>query len=117
MSKRSFRAEREFGLIVGGILVLLSAWWFYRGKFGTLREVTLPLGAVLVLAGIVVPKALVLPNKGWMAVAQLLSFISTRIILAIVYFLVQTPIGVTKRLMGWDPLHRREAARETYWRP
>jgi hypothetical protein len=46
-----------------------------------------------------------------------MSFVSTRIILAVVYFLVLTPIGVIKRLSGWDPLHRRESARASYWRP
>src|ERR1044071_6349252 len=110
----SFRTEREFGLIVGGIFVLLSSWWIYRGKFSSVRQVTLPLGALLVVLGIILPRALVYPNKAWMALAEVLSFISTRIILAIVYFLVLTPIGVIKRLFGWDPLHRREYARESY---
>ena len=117
MKKKSFRREREFGLIVGGIFVLLSSWWIYRGKFPSVRYVTLPLGALLVLLGIAIPRALVYPNKAWMALAEILSFVSTRIILAVVYFLVLTPIGVIKRMFGWDPLHRREPARESYWRP
>ena len=117
MKKKSFRTEREFGLIVGGIFVLLSSWWIYRGKFPSIRQVTLPLGALLVVLGILLPRALVYPNKAWMALAEALSFVSTRIILAIVYFFVLTPIGVIKRLFGWDPLHRRESARESYWRP
>jgi hypothetical protein len=117
MKKKTFRTEREFGLIVGGIFVLLSSWWIYRGKFPGVRQVTLPLGALLVVLGILIPRALVYPNKAWMALAEALSFVSTRIILAVVYFLVLTPIGVIKRLFGWDPLHRREPARESYWRP
>jgi hypothetical protein len=116
MSK-SFRAEREFGLIVGGMFVLLSSWWIYRGKFPHVYTVTLPLGLLLVLLGSVFPRALVWPNRVWMALAEVLSFISTRLILAVVYFLVLTPIGVIKRLSGWDPLHRRAAASESYWRP
>ena len=45
MKKKSFRTEREFGLIVGGIFVLLSSWWIYRGKFPSVRYVTLPFEA------------------------------------------------------------------------
>ena len=116
MSK-SFRAEREFGLIVGGMFVLLSSWWIYRGKFPHVYRFTLPLGALLVLFGLVFPRALVWPNRAWMAFAEVLSFISTRVVLAAVYFLVLTPIGVVKRWSGWDPLHRRAAASESYWRP
>lgn len=35
MKPRTFRAEKEFGLIVGGVFVLLGLWWLYRGKFVT----------------------------------------------------------------------------------
>jgi hypothetical protein len=114
--KKSWRAEREFGLIVGGMLLLLSSWWIYRGKFHRVTPVTLPIGSVLVLLGLVIPRALYYPNKAWMALAEVLSYISTRIILAFVYFLVITPIGIIKRLSGWDPLDRRAARRESYWR-
>jgi cytochrome bd-type quinol oxidase subunit 2 len=117
IKKRSFRTEREFGLIVGGIFVLLSGWWIYRGKFHLVSQVTLPLGAVLVLLGVVFPRALVLPNKAWMALAEALSFVSTRIILAVVFFGIVTPIGVVKRWFGWDPLYRRAPKSASYWRP
>src|SRR5229473_7556755 len=115
--KISRRAEREFGLIVGGVLVLLSAWWLYRGKFSTLSHVTLPIGGVLVLLGLIFPAVLVWPNKAWMTLAEVLSFVTTRIILAFVFFVIVTPIGFIKRLFGWDPLHRRAAASDSYWLP
>lgn len=115
--KRSYRAEREFGLIVGGILALLGGWWFYRGKLGSVAPVLLGVGALLVLLGIVFPRSLVLPNRAWMLLAVALSFISTRIILAIVFFFVVTPIGLIKRITGWDPLRRRAAASDSYWQP
>ena len=115
--KKSWRTEREFGLIVGGLLLLLASWWIYRGKFHTVSQITLPIAALLLLFGIIFPRALVYPNKAWMALAEVLSFVSTRIVLAFVYFAVITPIGVVKRLFGWDPLNRRAAASESYWRP
>ncbi len=117
MKKRAFRVERDFGLIVGGVLLFLSAWWFYRGKFSPIREVTLSLGVLLVLFGLVFPRALVWPNKAWMALAEGLSFVSTRLILAFVFFVIVSPIGVVKRMLGWDPLNRRAAHNETYWKP
>ncbi len=115
--KRFLRAEREFGLIVGGVVMLLSAWWLYRGKFHSVAPITLPLSGVLVLLGLVFPRVLVYPNKAWMTLAEGLSFVSTRIILAFVFFVIMTPIGFVKRLSGWDPLHRRAAASDSYWKP
>lgn len=114
--KRSFRAEKEFGLIVGGVLVLLSGWWLYRGKYITADYIMLSVGAVLIFFGLVFPRALVYPNKAWMMLAVGMSYVMTRVILGLVFFLLVTPIGVVKRWLGWDPLSRRESRRGSYWR-
>lgn len=117
MQKHSFRTEREFGLVVGGVFVLLGAWWLYRGKFTNAAYVVLPLGSMLILLGLVAPRMLIYPNKAWMKLAEALSFVMTRLILAIVFFLIVTPIGVVKRWFGWDPLNRRGGRSDSYWRP
>lgn len=117
MKRRSFRAEREFGLVVGGIFVFLGGWWLYRGKFITTTAVILPLGTLLIFLGLLWPRVLVLPNKAWGLLAEGLSFVSTRLILGLVFFLIVTPIGVVKRWMGWDPLSRRGTRKDSYWQP
>jgi membrane-bound ClpP family serine protease len=117
MKKRTFRVEREFGLIVGSVLLLLGGWWLFRGKFAFGRQAAVTTGALLIVLGLLWPRALVLPNKAWMFLAAGLSFVTTRVILALVFFLVVTPIGVVKRLMGWDPLSRRGERRASYWQP
>lgn len=115
MPQPSFRVERNFGLIVGGVFALLSAWWLYRGKFASLSQVTLTLGLALVLLGLIFPRALVYPNRAWMMLAEVLGFITTRIILGLVFFLIVTPIGMVKRALGWDPLKRRGGSKPSYW--
>jgi hypothetical protein len=117
MTKRSFRIEREFGLIVGGVFLLLGTWWVYREKFPAVSQSLILIGAALVLLGAVFPKALIYPNKAWMKLAEALAFVMTRVILGIVFFLVVTPIGVVKRMFGWDPLYRRSGPSASYWRP
>ena len=117
MKPRSFRAEKEFGLIVGGVFVLLGLWWLYRGKFFTAAYIFSAAGSVLVLCGLVFPRLLTVPRKFWMKLAEGMSYVSSRIILAIVFFLVLTPIGLVKRAMGWDPLQRRSAPADTFWKP
>ena len=116
-SLRVNRAEREFGLIVGGVFVLLGSWWFYRGKLHSAAYVFTVLGAVLILFGVIAPRLLVIPRKLWMKLAEVMSYVSSRIILAIVFFLVLTPIGLVKRAMGWDPLQRRAGSRDSFWQP
>jgi saxitoxin biosynthesis operon SxtJ-like protein len=99
------------------VFVLLGTWWVYRGKFADVSRVFILLGVVLVLLGTVFPRAVIYPNKAWMKLAEVLAFVMTRIILGMVFFLIVTPIGVIKRLSGWDPLHRRGGPSPSYWRP
>ena len=117
MKPRTFRAEKEFGLIVGGVFLLLGLWWLYRGKFATAAYVLSAAGSALVLFGLVFPRLLTVPRKFWMKFAEGMAYVSSRIILAIVFFLVLTPIGLVKRAMGWDPLQRRSETRDTFWEP
>jgi hypothetical protein len=117
MKRRTFRAEKEFGLIVGLVFSLLGLWWIYRGKFLNVAYVFTAVGATLVLLGIVVPRVLIVPRRAWMKLAEGMSYVSSRIILALIFFLVLTPIGLIKRAMGWDPLHRRSGSRDSFWHP
>jgi len=116
-SFRAFRAEKEFGLIVGGVFVLLGLWWLYRGKFATAAYVLSAAGSILVLCGLVFPRVLTVPRRLWMKLAEAMSYVSSRIILAIIFFLVMTPIGLVKRATGWDPLQRRSATGDSFWQP
>ena len=113
--KKSFRDERSFGMLVGTVFTALGAWWLYRGKFAGIAPVLLIVGPVMVLLGALFPRALLIPNRGWRALAQVLSKVSTSVILCLVYFFAVTPIGYVKRLQGWDPLHRRSRSRTSYW--
>jgi len=117
MKRRTFRAEKEFGLIVGGVFVLLGLWWLYRGKFATAAYVLSAAGSILVLCGLLFPRVLIVPRCLWMKLAEAMAYVSSRIILAIIFFLVMTPIGLVKRATGWDPLQRRSATGDSFWQP
>lgn len=117
ITQPSWRTEREFGLLVGGVLLLLGSWWLYRSYWQMAANLLVGFGAVLAFLGLVWPRALVLPNRAWMGLAHLLSLVTTPIVLGAVYFLVLMPTGILKRLSGWDPLRRRAASAASYWVP
>ena len=112
-----YGAERRFGLAVGTVFLLLGSWWLFRGKLGVAASVVAGAGGTLIVLGALMPSALYWPNRGWMLLAEKLSVVSTAVVLGLVYFLAVTPIGVAKRLRGWDPLRRRAETSESYWRP
>lgn len=54
----------------------------------------------------------------WMAAAYPIGWVISHLVLAILYFGVLTPIGLTLRLFGRDPLTRRwDRGATTYWTP
>ena len=118
MSKNAWRQERQFGVTIGLVLVAISGWLFWRGYGPAATGAPAVVGALLVLFGVGFPRALVYPNRAWMALAEALSWVMTRVILGLLFFLVFTPLGAWRRMRGWDPLNRRAAAdRQSFWQP
>ena len=96
---------RRFGLTVGGVFLLLGcvSWW--RGHEVAPRIMWV-LGAPLFTLGLIAPSLLGPVERAWMAMAEVLGRINTRIILTTLYYLVVTPIGALRRRTS-DPLNRR----------
>ena len=116
----SRKALRSFGVVVGGVIVLLGGVAAWRAHaFDAPWALGLwTVGGVLMLLGLVAPPVLRWPHRVWMAVAVVLGFVMTRVILTLVYFLVVTPIGLVMRTLRRDPLHRRpDPQLESYWIP
>lgn len=95
---------RRFGLTVGGIFLLLALVSWYRGHVYPPRVMGV-VGTLLVVPGLLVPRALGPVERAWMGMAAVLGAINTRIILTLVYMVVVTPIAWIRRL-GGDPLDR-----------
>jgi len=111
------RDERSFGLTVGAVLALLGGWWLVRGRFPVLAPALFAAGLLLAAAGAVFPRALVLPRRGWMALAEALSAVTSQVVLLLVFALVVTPLGLLRRLLGADPLRRRASLAGSAWHP
>lgn len=114
MPTPSRSALRRFGLSVGGAFLALGAVSAWRGH-------TIPplvcwtLGTPLVLLGAVAPAALGPVERVWMAMAERLGRINSRIILTLLYYGLFTPVGALRRWRH-DPLDRRMPdARPSIW--
>lgn len=94
----------------------IAAWSAYRGRetavwaFGSL-------GVALIAAGLIIPAAARAFHIVWMRLAHALGWVNSRILLALLFYLVMTPMGLMQRLAGRDALRRRGAGSESYWIP
>jgi len=112
---KSTRKElREFGLVVGGVLLLIGIYLLWKGSPSTTYLVT-P-GALLIATALAYPAVLKPLQKAWMALAVVLGFFISRVILSILFYIVFTAIGLLLRLKGQDLLDRKiDKNRKTYW--
>lgn len=99
--------NRKFGITVGIAFLLLGAVLVWRGK-PTGATTTATIGAMLMLAGIIVPGLLGPVHRGWMKFALLISKVTTPIFMGLVYYLSVLPIGLVMQILGKNPMTRGE---------
>ena len=107
------RVLRRFAALVGTVFGLVGILLLP----GIMSTVLLSATGIL-LMGFAIPRILTGPYKAWMSLALVLGYIMTRIVLALVFFLIVTPLGLAMRLCGRDPMNRRlDPDAPTYWIP
>jgi hypothetical protein len=107
---------RKTAFIVGGVLLLLAAWNFYKGRM-TALYVLCGIACALFIIGLLLPGVARRFHILWMRLAALLGYINSRILLSLMFYGVFTPYGLMMRSFGRDPLRRRGARQESYWIP
>lgn len=105
---------RKFGITIGSVLLLISAILYWNEK-GSANWFLIS-GSFLILAALIYPNILKPLNKIWMGLAVLLGFVMTKVILAILFFLVLTPIALIAKISGkkFLDLNMNKAA-SSYW--
>ena len=112
MAANERKQLRSFGLVVGGVFLLIALWPLLRG--GNYWTWALILSLLMIAPALVAPALLKYPNALWMRIGHVLGWINTKIILTAMFFLVFTPMAAILRLLGKDPLHRGFSDATTY---
>jgi len=109
---------RTFGLCALAFLALVGWIVFRRSGSMPIAASFWALGVLLALLGFVVPRAL---RPVWivlMVVNYPIGWVLTHAVMAIIFYLVVTPVGVIMRLTGRDPMERAfDRSAKTYWKP
>ena len=108
------KTVRQFGWILTGILFVLGLLSFLRGH--TQYQVEWPLSFLAAALTLWMLPALTIFYRAWMLVAGGISWVLLRVILAILFYLVLTPLGFILRLSGKDLLDEKiDRAAGSYW--
>ena len=105
---------RDFGLLLGVVFPLLLGWFLPALRSHSFQAWTLWIGIPTLSLGLLAPRTLSWPYRGWMALGHALGWINGHIVLGVVFILVLQPIAAVMRLKGYDPLRRRRTNNNTY---
>jgi hypothetical protein len=105
---------RKFGITIGLFLIVIAGFLYWRGKEPNV--ILLISGSVLIVLGLLLPVILKPVYWLWMVLSIFLGWIMTRVILALLFYLVITPIGLFSRLFGNRFLDLKwDRSKDTYW--
>jgi hypothetical protein len=110
------RQLNQFGFVWLGFLALFGA--IARFKLGepTVAVVLWVAAVVVPVVGWLVPPFMRAVFLGMSYAAWPIGFAVSHVILALVYYLVFTPVGLAMRIFRYDPMKRRfDDAAQSYW--
>ena len=105
---------RKFGITIGIILIIISAFLFWKEKESF--QIFFSIGAFLCIFGVVIPVILKPIYWIWMIFATILGWIMTRVILSILFYMILTPVGLILRIFGKQFIELKWITKNsTYW--
>lgn len=105
--------NRDFGLLWAGALsVLFALKGLRKAKWS---PSFLVLAVLFLLIALLKPRWLELPRKAWLRFGELMSRVTHPVMLAVIFYLVLTPLGVLRRLWGSPKIRIQSDQKSSYW--
>ena len=113
MHKRS--SNRSFGLLFFVVFLVISFWPLTKKSEINLYLISIAL--IFLILGLLNSKILSPLNKAWIKLGEILGRIVAPVVMAIVYFLILTPISLLVRLFGKDLIGMKFSndIKKSYW--
>ena len=111
---KSQSSNRSFGLLFFIVFILVGLWPVIKGETANIYLILISL--FFLILGLINSKILSPFNKAWIKLGEILGLIIAPIIMALVYFIILTPISLIVRMLGKDLLGLKFLKKQdTYW--
>ena len=94
------KQNRSFGLLFSLVFLALALWPLI--KKGEINFYLVLISLIFLTLGLLNSRILTPLNKGWIKLGEILGRIIAPVVMAIIYFLILTPISLIVRLFGKD---------------
>lgn len=107
-------SEKSFGILFGIIFLIISLWPLLNSN--NLRLWSLIIAVMFFLISFLNPVLLKSFKNAWIKLGELLGRIIAPVVMAIVFFLILTPISLLVRVFGKDLIGIKFSSdRSSYW--
>jgi hypothetical protein len=114
----SSRQLRQFAGLQFAFFAAISAWLYHRTGYPSPALALVAVSLVAGLAGLVRPGSLRWLFVGWILAVFPVGWLVSHVLLALLFYLVITPVGAMMKCCGYDPMQRRLDRQATsYWQP
>ena len=111
---KSQSSNRSFGLLFFIVFIVVGFWPVIKGETANIYLILISL--FFLIFGLINSKILSPFNKAWIKLGEILGLIIAPIIMALVYFIILTPISLIVRMLGKDLLGLKFLKKQdTYW--
>ena len=111
---KSQSSNRSFGLLFFIVFIVVGLWPVIKGEVANIYLILISL--FFLIFGLINSKILSPFNKAWIKLGEILGLIIAPIIMALVYFIILTPISLIVRMLGKDLLGLKFLKKQdTYW--
>jgi len=111
---KSQSSNRSFGLLFFTVFIVVGLWPVTKGETANIYLILISL--FFLIFGLINSKILSPFNKAWIKFGEILGLIFAPIIMALVYFIILTPISLIVRMLGKDLLGLKFLKKQdTYW--
>ena len=117
MTKNVGKKElRNFGLTLSGAFIVIGALLYLIHRERGEHPYFFAIGGFLLFLTFFVPSSMRPIRKGWLAFGEAIGYVTSRIVLVILFYVIATPIGWLAKLFGERFLDLRfGSARKTFW--
>jgi phosphatidylserine synthase len=113
----SARELRQFaGIWLPAACGILGGLLLWRFDALTAAVILWTFAIAVAVVGLMSPRRIRLVYVGWMRAVSPIGWLFSHLIVAIVFYVVMTPVGLLLRLFGYNPMGRRfDRVAKTYW--
>ena len=106
-------SEKSFGILFAIVFFLIGIWSLLNGS--SLKVWPLVLSFIFLIVAFFKQELLKPLNNIWIKIGEVLGRIVAPMVMALIFFLVITPLSLIMRLFGKDLLRLKTSKDKSYW--